>query len=92
MTTASVGDFDTFIGMLHAACENKPMNDQLEKLLSMPDDRRQALVRKWVNDMVTAKAPQDLIEAVACLIDDKIAEKAYEVIYSCKRQARWRIF
>ena len=90
--TTSVGDFDAFIDMLRAACDDKPMNDQLERLLSMPDDKRQALVRKWVNDMVTVKAPQDLIEAVACLVDDKVAEKAYEVIYACKRQGRWRIF
>ncbi|MRD48596.1 hypothetical protein GHT07_15010 [Caenimonas koreensis DSM 17982] len=89
--TTSVGDIDAFIDMLRAACDDKPMNDQLEKLLSMPDDKRQALIRKWVDDMVTAKAPHDLIEAVACLVDDKVAEKAYEVIYNCKRQGRWRM-
>jgi len=25
------------------------------------------------------------VEAVACLMDDAVAEKAYEVIYKCKR-------
>lgn len=39
----------------------------------------------WVSDLIIAEAPRDLIEAVACLSDDAIAEKAYELIYNCKR-------
>jgi hypothetical protein len=27
-----------------------------------------------------------LIEAIACLLDDEAAEKAYEVIFQCRRK------
>ncbi len=39
-----------------------------------------------------ANAPTDFVQAIACLADDKVAEKAYEVIYACERQSGWRIF
>ena len=91
--TTSVGEIDSFIMMLRAACDDRSMNERLERLLSMPDERRQALVQKWVSDMVEAKAPPDFIQAVACLADDRVAEKAYEVIYACQRTgSRWKIF
>jgi hypothetical protein len=51
----------------------------------MPDARRQGLVHAWVTDLMIEEAPKELVEAVACLMDDAVAEKAYEVIYKCKR-------
>jgi hypothetical protein len=35
--------------------------------------------------MLIAEAPRDFIQAVACLLDDRVAEKAYEVIFKCQR-------
>jgi hypothetical protein len=90
--TAPVGEIDSFIDMLRAACDDPTMNERLERLLSLPDERRQALVQKWVNDMAVASAPQDFIQAVACLADDRVAETAYEVIFACQRKSRWRLF
>jgi hypothetical protein len=51
----------------------------------MPDEKRQAVVHAWVNDLLIAKAPRNFIQAIACLSDDRIAEKAYEVIFECRR-------
>jgi hypothetical protein len=31
------------------------------------------------------EAPKDFIEAIACLLDDAVAEKVYEVIFQCRR-------
>jgi hypothetical protein len=81
----TVGEIDTFITMLLTACENKRVHGYLEKLLSLPDQERQAAVHAWISDLLIAQAPQDFIAAIACLMDDKVAEKAYEVIYECKR-------
>lgn len=82
----SVSDIDTFIAMLATACEEQSVYDKLERILSMPDRKRQALVHTWVSDMLIAEAPRDFIQAVACLLDDRIAERAYEVIYKCHRR------
>ena len=80
----TVADIDAFIDLLRAACNDSRINATLEKLLSLPDTRRQALVHTWVTDVIIAGAPPDFIQAVACLMDDAIAEKAYETIYNCK--------
>ncbi len=88
MTAAApktVGEIDMFITMLQTACDDKQIYDRLERLLSMPDQKRQGVVHSWVNDMLIAEAPRDLVQAVACLLDDRIAEKAYEVIFKCRR-------
>jgi hypothetical protein len=82
----NVGEIDGFITMLLAACENRLVSDKLEALLSMPDDKRQAVVHAWVNDLLVQQAPRDFILAIACLKDDAVAEKAYEVIVQCARK------
>lgn len=81
----SVADIGAFITMLSAACESPEVNARLEKLLSLPDEERKGLVHAWVTDLLVAEAPRDFVQAVACLMDDAIAEKAYEVIFSCRR-------
>lgn len=81
----SVAEIESFITMLCVECEDKKINSVLEGLLSQPDEMRRGLVHEWVSDLLVRQAPKDFIEAIACLSDDAIAEKAYEVIYQCKR-------
>ena len=81
----SVGEIESFVTMLRVACENAEINGQLERLLSLTNLERKALVHTMVSDMLIAEAPEDFIAAIACLEDDQVAEKAYEVIYQCKR-------
>jgi hypothetical protein len=83
----SVAEIAGFITMLEAACEDDAVYRRLERLLSMPDEKRKAVVRAWVNDLLVAQAPGDFAQAIACLLDDRVAEKAYEVIFKCKRGA-----
>ncbi len=82
----SVADIEGFVGLLKAACEDPKINATLERLLVMPDAQRQGIVHTWVSDLMIAEAPRDFIEAVGCLMDDAVAEKAYEVIYQCPRK------
>jgi hypothetical protein len=82
----TVAEIDSFITMLLTACEDETVHARLEALLSLPDRNRQDTVHSWVNDLLIAEAPKDFIAAIACLLDDKVAEKAYEVIYKCKRK------
>ena len=81
----SVAEIDGFVSLLAAACEDSKINATLERLLAMPDEKRKGLVHAWVTDLIIEEAPKDLVQAVACLMDDAVAEKAYEVIYNCKR-------
>jgi hypothetical protein len=84
----SVGDIEGFVTMLRAACDDAMVHERLERLLSLPDEERRALTHTWVSDMIIAQAPRELIEAVACLMDDAVAEKAYEAIFDCRRGRR----
>jgi hypothetical protein len=81
----SVAEIDGFITLLRVACEDARINAQLERLLALPDEQRRGLVHAWVTDMIVARAPRDFIEAIGCLMDDRVAEKAYEVIFQCRR-------
>ena len=56
--------------------------------LSQPDDRRRAIVARLLERLRERNAPQKLIEAMACLLDDVVAEKAYEVIFQCAKRLK----
>ena len=79
------GEVEGLVTMLMAACEDMGMNQTLEMLLAAPDDRRRAVVRELLERFRQAGAPQSLHDAFVCLLDDDVAEKAYQVIYQCKR-------
>ena len=81
----SVAEIDGFVSLLAAACNDSKINATLERLLAMPDEKRKGLVHTWVTDLIVEEAPKDLVQAVACLMDDAVAEKAYEVIFKCRR-------
>ncbi len=85
-TPRTYGEVEGFIDMLLAACGDASMNETLEMLLSQPDHKRRAMVAKILERLRARKAPQKLIEALACLLDDGIAERAYEAIHSCQRK------
>ena len=74
------GDVEGFINMLLAACEDDAMNETLQILLSQPNERRKAIVHRLLDRLRERQAPQSLIEAMACLLDDDAAEKARETI------------
>jgi hypothetical protein len=82
----SVGEIETFITMLSTACADASVHARLEKLLSLPDRKRQDVVHAWVRDLLVAEAPRDFVQAIACLLDDRVAEKAYEIIFNCRRK------
>ena len=80
------GEVEGFIDMLLAACEDRSMNDTLEMLLSQPDAKRRAIVHRLLDRLKQRKAPPALVDAMACLLDDAAAEKAYQVIFNCGRK------
>lgn len=82
--TRSVAEVDGFVDLLRAACADERINATLRRLLEMPDGKRQGVVHAWLTDLLIEGAPKEFTQAVACLMDDAIAERAYEAIYQCK--------
>lgn len=83
----SVAEIEAFVGLLRAACDDKKINTTLQRLLEMPNARRQGVVHSWVTDLLIEGAPREFTQAVACLMDDAIAEQAYAAIYQCRRES-----
>lgn len=81
----SVAEIEGFVRLLKAACEVPKINSTLERLLAMPDSQRQGILHAWIGDLMIAEAPQEFVKANACLTDDAVAEKTFEVIYQCRR-------
>jgi hypothetical protein len=81
----SVGEIDGFIDLLRAACDDHEMNRALAHLLTLPDAERRALVHAWVSDLLIRQAPMEFTQAIACLLDDAVAEQAYAVLFDCRR-------
>ena len=80
--TRSVGDIEGFVSLIRAACEDDQVASTLKVILVMPKTRRRAFINGLLNDLIIERAPSDLLEALACLTDDAVAEKAYEVIFT----------
>lgn len=81
----TVADIESFITMLRAACDSHLVYDRLEALLSLPNAKRQCEVNALVTDLLVEQAPRSLVMAIACLLDDEVADKAYEAICKCRR-------
>lgn len=82
----SIADVESFVDLLKAACSDDGINATLRRLLEMPDGKRQGVVHAWLTDLLIEGAPKDFTQAVACLMDDTIAERAYEAIFECRRE------
>jgi hypothetical protein len=79
------GEVDGFITLLLVACEDASVNDSLERILSIPDPRRGLAIRVLVERLRAQGAPACLQSAFVCLLDDQVAEQAYQVIFKCRR-------
>jgi len=86
-TPKTFAEVEGLVTMLMAACEDEQMNETLEMLLSQPDDRRKAVVHELLERFRLAGAPKPLHDAFVCLLDDQVAERAYQAIFACKRGA-----
>lgn len=76
----TVADIEGFVTMLQAAREDDYMQQTLKRILSLPDNNRREVVIRLVQDLRARNAPDMLVEAIGCLVDDEVASKARELI------------
>ena len=85
--SVTFGEVEGFIDMLLAACEDKSMNATLEMLLRSRIEKRKAIVHRLLDRLKEkADAPQALIRRWRAPWTTTPAEKAYAVIFQCKRR------
>ena len=78
--SGSLADNEDFINLMQVAQQDEQLGRTLRNLLSQTAMQRKSLLNTWIHEMRLKKAPSSLIEAVACLLDDEIAEKALAVL------------
>jgi hypothetical protein len=87
-TRRTYADVESFITMLRVACDDLTLRETLQHLLEQPDQTRKTILYALVEQLRASKAPADFVDAFVCLLDDKVAERAYQVIYQCAEKAR----
>jgi len=76
----SVGDDDNFVSLIQVAREDANIRQQLLSILSQERKKRGSILNSYINDLQLKKAPVEFISAIACLIQDDIADKALEIL------------
>lgn len=76
-------DIPGFVPMLLAACADPSMKAQLEALVNLPADKREAGLRRLLDHLRERRAPRQLTDTITCLLDDEIAQKVKDALRRC---------
>ena len=77
---------ETFIRLIQAAREDKEFHDQIYAILSLNSFNRKSILNTFIDNMRLNNVSEDLIEALASLREDDVAEVALEVINGLKSE------
>ncbi|TAN41806.1 MAG: hypothetical protein EPN22_14165 [Nitrospirae bacterium] len=71
---------DTFVTLIRVAQEDDGVRKTLMTILSLPPFHRKSMLNTMINEMKMKSSPADFVAAIACLLDDEIAERAIGVL------------
>ena len=66
---------EDFITLVRVAEEDVEVRSQIASILKLESFHRQSLLNSWIEELHLKKAPDELIRALSCLLDDDVAEK-----------------
>ncbi len=76
----TVADNPTFIRLIQVTRDDPELRQRLMKILVLDSFNRQQSIQSMLDLMMTTGAPEELISALALLLDDEVAEKALVLI------------
>lgn len=76
----SAGDNETFVLLIQVAREDPEIRDQLLTILSLESLKRRSALCTLLKDLKLKQAPQEFVSAIACFLDDSVAEKALAIL------------
>jgi len=71
-----------FIALVRVAEEKPAVRKKLLGILSHPPVRRGAVLRFYIEGMHRKGAPENFVSAVACLLEDAVADRALALLHS----------
>ena len=74
----SLKSFGTLIEIMR---DDKDINEKVMAVLRLDSYKRRAILNDWLEQLRIQKAPQNLINALSSLFDDKVAEQVLQFIY-----------
>ena len=73
---------ETFVRLIQVAKEDPEIKEQLLSILSLDEFHRKSALHSFLEQMRLMQAPEKLRSAIACFLDDRIAEKGLELLGS----------
>ena len=72
--------FESMITLIGIIRENREIRIRLKQVLQMKPYQRRSVLKRWLEQLRVQQAPAPLLEALACLFDDKIAGEVLDII------------
>lgn len=80
MADKSVSEHEAFVSLIRTAQQDPAIRSRLRAILDQPPFHRKSLLNTMVAEMRLQSAPADFVRAIACLLDDDVAQKARELL------------
>ena len=76
----SIAENETFVRLIQAAQDDPEFRKELIAILSLDSFNRRSVLNAFIDNMQRDSVPEDLIAAMADLLDDDVAELALKEI------------
>jgi hypothetical protein len=73
-------DYNPFVKLIEVIRDDAEIKAKVKKLLQMGLYRRQTLLNSWLEQLRVYHASEDMLAALSCLFDDKIAAEVLALI------------
>ena len=80
MKNKSIGENEPLVTLIRVAQEDVEIKRHLLAILSQNKFNRESILNSYLEELRLKQAPQEFISAIACLLDDDVAEKVLEIL------------
>lgn len=75
-----IGENEPLVTLIRVAQEDVEIKRHLLAILSQNKFNRESILNSYLEELRLKQAPQEFISAIACLLDDDVAEKVMEIL------------
>lgn len=75
-----IGENEPLVTLIQVAQEDVEIKRHLLAILSQNKFNRESILNSYLEELRLKQAPQEFISAIACLLDDDVAEKVLEIL------------
>ena len=84
MKSTKTEDIDSeikpFIKLIEVMRDDPVINKKIIKMLQLDSFQRRSVLNNWLEQLRMENAPDNLLNALSCFFDDKVAEKVLTLI------------